>query len=44
MQNNFQKTFYDCLLARIGLPRQPDVESAEYVINLARNVNRYLDE
>ena len=44
MQTNFEKTFYDCLLARMGLPEQPDVESAKHVIELAKNTNRYLDE
>ena len=44
MQTTFEKTFYDCLLARIGLPKQADVESAKRVIELAKNANRYLDE
>ena len=43
MSDKFDQIFYAKLLIQIGLPPQPDIESAKHVIELAKNVNKYLE-
>ena len=43
MIDKFDQVFYAKLLIQIGLPPQPDIESAKHVIELAKNVNKYLE-